>query len=166
MRYAILILAWLTMSCDVLSPSTDGEYYASFYITDAEWPHKQIVLVSSDVDFGDRLIRKDDLPEGYRPQMVYDGKVRLEGDMAVEVTFYEQGYRKYEMVYHYVEQIEIVEWVGSYVVASANGYREKTYAMGDWVSYMMQIRQDLSNTNVMQVVVDKSQDVETIEALI
>jgi len=38
--------------------------------------------------------------------------------------------------------------------------------MGDWVSYMMQIRQDLSNTNVMQVVVDKSQDVETIEALI
>ena len=166
MRYTILILAWLTMSCDVLSPSTDGEYYASFYITDAEWPHKRIVLVSSDIDFGNRLIRKDDLPEGYKPQMVYDGKVRLEGDMAVEVTFYEQGYRQYEMVYHYVEQIEIVEWVGSYVVASANGYREKTYAMGDWVSYMMQIRQDLSNTNTMQVVVDKSQDVETIEALI
>jgi hypothetical protein len=166
MRYAILILAWLTMSCDVLSPSTDGEYYASFYITDAEWPYKRIVLVSSDIDFGDRLIRKDDLPEGYRPQMVYDGKVRLEGEMAVEVTIYEQGYRKYEMVYHYVEQIEIVEWVGSYVVASANGYRKKTYAMGDWLSYMMQIRQDLSKTNTMQVVVDKTEDVETIEALI
>ncbi|MGA1738718.1 MAG: hypothetical protein ACO4AM_05505 [Candidatus Nanopelagicaceae bacterium] len=166
MRYSILILAFMATSCDLLSTDAEREYYASFYITDAEWPHKQIVLVSSDIDFGDRLIRKDDLPEGYKPQMVYDGKVRLEGDMAVEVTFYEQGYRKYEMVYHYVEQIEIVEWVGSYVVASANGYREKTYAMGDWVSYMMQIRQDLSNTNVMQVVVDKSQDVETIEALI
>ena len=167
MRYAILILAWLMMSCDVLSPSTDGEYYASFYVQAHDSEHAKVVNISSDVNFGDLLMDRHLWHNGIKARMVYNGRLTIVDEEIVGIEVLEQDYLEYKYVYEEVLEITIEEWVGSFVLAS-NEYSGvlKTYAMSHLVADHLETRYYVSKQKTMRVIISRNGSLDTIEALI
>ena len=167
MRYAILILAWLTMSCDVLSPSTDGEYYASFYVQAHDSKHAKVVNVSSDVNFGDLLMDLEIWHNDVKARMVYNGRLTIKDEKVVGIEVLEQDYLEYEYVYEEVLEITIEEWIGSFVLASTRieGIL-KTYAMSHFVAAHLRTRYYTEKQKTMRVIIKRDGSLDTIEALI
>jgi len=167
MKYKLLILAWLTMSCDVLSPSTDGDYYASFYLQIHDSKYAKVVNVSSDVNFGDLLMKRDLWHNDIRQRMVYNGRLTIVDEEIVGIDILEQDYLEYEYVYEEVLEITIEEWIGSFVLAS-NQYEGvlKTYAMSHLVAAHMETRYYVDKQKTMRVIISRNGSLDTIEALI